>query len=187
MNQKLKKNIVLVIFVIGLASYVIYQFLDFTANSKNNRKYLNEFRPNYIKGLIQHSTTLSTLDSATAYEIANCFYDKFVQKYGWQKLSELDTRYASGDTGVYSQYVKPLIDSCKLPFQKKVKDAENLYGCIESIVKKGKHSKIQAKEFCICFFEKQKMKYGDSYNDSVANDSLLKIEVQESGCIDALK
>lgn len=180
---RMKKKLILNILIgTALLSYLIYQIYDITQTSRSN----TEFKPNYIRGSISHSEVLKLLDSVTANEIANCFYDKFVQKYGRDKLVELDYKYAAGDTSIYRIFAKPIMDSCTLPFKQIIKEATYLNNCIHSFTKR-KRPLAQRKAFCNCFIEKEKLKFGDDFADSARGDSLLKIELLESGCAAELK
>ncbi len=179
----MKKKVVLnIIIAIALATYLIYQIWDITQNSRRN----SEFKPAFIRGAISHSEVLSSLDSITSNEIANCFYDKFVQRYGRDKLVELDNKVAAGDTTVYSIFAESIMDSCTVPFNQLVIEARFINTCINSFTKK-QRPLAQRKVFCNCFMEKLKIKYGNNFSDSCPNDSILKINVLESGCVNELK
>lgn len=174
----MKKKVVLNLVIgIGALIYLIYQIWDITQTSKKN----TNFKPDYIKATIKNSQVLSLLDSTAAYQIATCFYDKFVQKYGRDKLIEVDTKYGAGDTSVYRIFAAPIMDSCILPFELQIKEARALNNCIHSFTKR-KRPEAERKAFCECFMEKQKLKYGNGYLDSASNDSVLKIDLVESGC-----
>jgi hypothetical protein len=176
-----KTTLLNIVIGIGLLAYLVYQIWDTTQNSKNEAS----FKPDYIRGTINHSEVLRSLDSVTAYEIANCFYDKFVQKYGRKKLIELDNKAAAGDTSVYKEFAEPILDSCIKPYDQKVKEARYMNNCIHSFTKK-KRPEAQRRAFCNCFLEKEKLKYGNNFEDSARGDSLLKIELIQSGCADEL-
>ena len=181
--NKVGKNVLRFFGGLLIIGYAIYQFGDVLHWWK---KPVDYSKLSYVKGLIYHSTTLSTLDSATAFTIADSFYEKFVRKYGKDKLIEIDNRYDKGDTAVYSQFAKPIMDSCIQPFKQKVGDAEYLYNCSHSAMKKGKYTVSQAKSYCSCMIEKLKTKYGDNYSDSATSDSTLKKTILQSGCLDEL-
>jgi hypothetical protein len=174
MKKKVLLNVVIGIIAL---SYIIYEIWDFSQNSKKASSYKSDF----IHQAVNKSLVLSSLDSTVAYEITSCFYDKFVQKYGKDKLIEIDNKIAAGDTSLYRIYAKAIMDSCTLPFKQQVKEASYLSNCMHSFTKR-KRPESERKAFCNCFMEKVKLKYGNDFADSFLGDSLTKIELIQSGC-----